>query len=65
MVNGPPWRTTVGVLFTDRATSPGGEVVYENRVMFPVRAVWGTRPVPGDGLNATCIRRDVDLLSRR
>jgi ketosteroid isomerase-like protein len=41
VVNGPPWRTTVCVLFTDRATSPGGEVVYENRVMFLVRAVWG------------------------
>lgn len=41
VVNGPPWRTTVCVLFTDRARGPGGEVVYENRVMFLVRAVWG------------------------
>jgi len=41
VVNGPPWRTTVCALFTDRATEPGGEVVYENRVMFLVRTVWG------------------------
>jgi hypothetical protein len=39
VVNGPPWRTTVCVLFTDRAMGPGGEVVSENRVMFLVRAV--------------------------
>ena len=41
VVNGPPWRTTVCVLFTDRAADPAGAVVYENRVMFLVRAVWG------------------------
>jgi ketosteroid isomerase-like protein len=41
VVNGPPWRCTVCMLFTDRATGPGGEVVYENRVMFLVRTVWG------------------------
>ncbi len=41
VVNGPPWRTTVCVLFVDRAANAGGEVVYENRVMFLVRAVWG------------------------
>lgn len=41
VVNGPPWRTTVCVLFVDRAADADGEVVYENRVMFLVRAVWG------------------------
>ncbi|MGA2930764.1 MAG: nuclear transport factor 2 family protein [Acidimicrobiales bacterium] len=41
VVNGPPWRTTVCVLFVDRAADVDGEVVYENRVMFLVRAVWG------------------------
>ncbi len=41
VVKGPPWRTTVCVLFVDRAADADGEVVYENRVMFLVRAVWG------------------------
>ncbi len=41
VVNGPPWRTTVCVLFVDRAADADGEVVYENRVVFLVRAVWG------------------------
>ena len=41
VVNGPPWRTTVCVLFEDRATDDQGAVVYENRVMFLVRARWG------------------------
>ena len=40
-LNGPPWRTTISVLFIDRATDPAGDVVYENRVMFLVRATWG------------------------
>jgi ketosteroid isomerase-like protein len=41
LVNGPPWRTTVCVLFSDRASSPAGEVVYENRAVLFGRAVWG------------------------
>ncbi len=41
VVNGPPWRTTVCALFVDRAADADGEVVYENRVVFLVRAVWG------------------------
>jgi hypothetical protein len=35
-VRGPPLAGC-----TDRARGPGAEVVYENRVMLLVRAVWG------------------------
>lgn len=41
IVNGPPWRTTVCILFTDRACDADGNEVYANRVMFLVRAKWG------------------------
>jgi len=41
LVNGPPWRTTICVLFTDRATDDSGAVVYENRAVLFGRAVWG------------------------
>jgi uncharacterized protein (TIGR02246 family) len=41
IVNGPPWRTTVGILFTDHANDAGGTEVYANRAMFLVRARWG------------------------
>jgi ketosteroid isomerase-like protein len=41
LVNGPPWRTTVALVFTDRALDAAGEVVYENRVMVLSRVVWG------------------------
>jgi uncharacterized protein (TIGR02246 family) len=41
LVNGPPWRTTVCVLFTDRALDPSGTPVYENRAVLFGRIVWG------------------------
>ena len=41
LVNGPPWRTTVCVVFTDRAVDGDGTVVYENRAVLYARAVWG------------------------
>jgi len=41
LVNGPPWRTTVCVLFTDRAHSATGDIVYENRAILFGRVVWG------------------------
>ncbi len=41
VVNGPPWRTTVCVLFIDHAADASGTEVYANRVMFLVRAKWG------------------------
>jgi len=41
LVNGPPWRTTLCVVFSDRATDPAGETVYENRAVLFARAAWG------------------------
>lgn len=41
LVNGPPWRTTVCVLFLDHVVGPEGEVVYENRAILFARIVWG------------------------
>jgi ketosteroid isomerase-like protein len=41
LVNGPPWRTTICVLFLVNATDAAGTVVYENRAVLFVRAVWG------------------------
>jgi ketosteroid isomerase-like protein len=41
LVNGPPWRTTVCVLFTVEAKTPTGEVAYQNRAVLFARARWG------------------------
>jgi ketosteroid isomerase-like protein len=41
VVNGPPWRTTVCVLFVDHAEDGTGNVVYENRAILFGRVVWG------------------------
>jgi ketosteroid isomerase-like protein len=41
LVNGPPWRMRVCVLFTDRALDDEGNIVYENRVVLFARARWG------------------------
>src|SRR5215469_1895523 len=41
LVNGPPWRTTLSVLFTVEAKTPTGEVAYQNRAMLFARARWG------------------------
>ncbi len=41
LVNGPPWRTTVCVLFSDRALDAAGTTVYENRAVLFGRVVWG------------------------
>ena len=41
VVNGPPWRTTVCVLFTVRATDGGGTIVYDNRAVLFARVRWG------------------------
>jgi ketosteroid isomerase-like protein len=40
VVNGPPWRTTICVLFTVHAARDG-KVVYDNRAVLFVRARWG------------------------
>jgi len=41
LVNGPPWRTSVCVVFTDTAADPEGNAVYENRGVLFGRAAWG------------------------
>ena len=41
LINGPPWNTTVAVLFTDQAHGPAGDRVYENRAVLFARARWG------------------------
>ena len=41
VVNGPPWRTTVCMLFVVQASADTGEVLYENRAILFARAVWG------------------------
>ncbi len=40
-MGGPPWALTVVVRFDDRATGPGGEQLYANRVVIVVRTRWG------------------------
>lgn len=41
LVNGPPWRTTIAILFTAAACDDHGVVVYDNRAVLFVRARWG------------------------
>jgi ketosteroid isomerase-like protein len=41
LVNGPPWRTTVCVIFTDRAIDDSGSLTYENRAVLFGKVVWG------------------------
>ena len=41
VVNGPPWRTTVCVRFTNRAAAPDGTVFYANRGVIFGRVAWG------------------------
>jgi ketosteroid isomerase-like protein len=41
LVNGPPWRMRVCVLFTDQASDVDGNLVYENRVVLFAKARWG------------------------
>jgi uncharacterized protein (TIGR02246 family) len=41
LVNGPPWRTVVCVLFTDMAAGPDGTPAYENRAVLFARVRWG------------------------
>jgi ketosteroid isomerase-like protein len=41
VVNGPPWRTTACVLFSDRVVDDAGNEVYGNRAILFARIVWG------------------------
>ena len=40
-VTGWPWSTTVFLRFTDHATGPDGNVVYENRGVIVGKIAWG------------------------
>ena len=40
-VGGPPWALTLVARFDDRATGPGGEELYANRVVIVARTRWG------------------------
>ena len=41
LVNGPPWRTRIAVVFTDRASDADGNEVYANRAVLYAVARWG------------------------
>ena len=41
VINGPPWRTTVCMLFFVHALDDAGNTVYENRAVLFARVVWG------------------------
>ncbi|MGO9487524.1 MAG: nuclear transport factor 2 family protein [Solirubrobacteraceae bacterium] len=40
-LGGPPWALTMIARFDDRATGPGGEQLYANRVTMVIRTRWG------------------------
>jgi ketosteroid isomerase-like protein len=41
LVNGPPWRTRIAVVFADRASDDAGNEVYANRAVLYAVARWG------------------------
>jgi ketosteroid isomerase-like protein len=41
LVNGPPWRTRIAVVFPDRANDGDGNEVYANRAVLYAIARWG------------------------
>jgi ketosteroid isomerase-like protein len=41
LVNGPPWRTRIAVVFVDRASDADGTEVYANRAVLYAVARWG------------------------
>ena len=41
LVNGPPWRTTIAVLFRAVAHDNQGALIYDNRAVLFARARWG------------------------
>ncbi len=41
LVNGPPWRTRIAVVFTDHASDQEGNEVYTNRAVLYAVARWG------------------------
>jgi ketosteroid isomerase-like protein len=41
LVKGPPWNTSVCIVFTDDARDADGSIVYENRGVIYGHAAWG------------------------
>ena len=41
LVNGPPWRTRIAVVFTDHTSDQEGNEVYANRAVLYAVARWG------------------------
>jgi ketosteroid isomerase-like protein len=41
LVNGPPWRTRIAVVFTDHGNDREGDEVYSNRAVLYAFARWG------------------------
>jgi len=41
LVNGPPWRTTIAVIFTATCHDATGTLVYDNRAVLFAKARWG------------------------
>lgn len=41
LISGPPWALTLVARFDDRATGPGGEELYSNRVVIVLRSRFG------------------------
>ena len=64
LVNGPPWRTTVAVLFEDGANNAEGDQVYANRVMLFCRVVWGKVVYQEDFLDTQRVVAFDDYLDR-
>jgi len=64
LVNGPPWRTTVAVLFEDAASNSEGDQVYANRVMLFCRVVWGKVVYQEDFLDTQRVVAFDDYLDR-
>lgn len=64
VVNGPPWRTTLCVVFTDRARDESGAEVYANRAMFLVRAKWGKIQYQEDFLDTQKVTAFDEYLAR-
>jgi hypothetical protein len=63
-VNGPHWRTTVSLLFTDHAADTNGTEVYANRVIFLVRAKWGKVQYQEDFLDTQKVAAFDEYLTR-
>jgi ketosteroid isomerase-like protein len=65
LVNGPPWRTNVCVVFADKAADSEGSVIYENRVVLFARTRWGRIIYQEDFLDTQRVYAFDEYLERR